>query len=156
MTTSAPVASTAPTERTAEPDDSKPTTTTTKKAGGGGGGATTTTTAKQATPAAKVESLSVVKKPSCPVQGTQDAPFSSPGEPVVIAWKVTGAPGAAIAVDNPSVYGGYGSDYPASGQLELSFPCEGTSGSTTHTYTVWPQGAKSSPKTITVSARNNP
>jgi hypothetical protein len=99
--------------------------------------------------------LSVAKQPTCPVHGTTDAPFSSPGTDVTIAWKVTGAGGAALAVDNPTVYGAYGM-YDAAGQLSLSFPCNTTPGKTTHTYTVWPSGNKNVSKTITVSATNNP
>lgn len=128
----------------------------------GGSAATTsrrpavTSTAKQHVPARpRIESFTVVSEPSCPVVGTPDAPFSSPGAGVVIAWKISGAEGAAISVDNPGVYASYGGDYPATGQLELSFPCDGGSGETTHTYTVWPKGAEGVSKTLTVSARGD-
>jgi hypothetical protein len=104
-----------------------------------------------AAPAAKVTALRVAQQPSCPVQGTADAPFSKPGTDVTITWTVTGASGAAIAVDNPDVYGAYGSDFPASGSMAFAFPCE-PKGTTKHTYTVWPAGAKDAPKSITVSA----
>ncbi len=116
--------------------------------GGGNGGAA------PGAPAPAIQSLRVVTQPSCPVHGTPDAPASSPGNPVTIAWSVTGAGGAALAVDNPDVYGAYGSSYPAKGQLELPFGCN-AAGTTTHTYTVWPAGAKGTSKTITVSARAN-
>jgi hypothetical protein len=106
------------------------------------------------TPAATV-TISVVKQPTCPVHGTPDAPFSSPGTDAVISWKVTGANGAAIAVDNPNIYGAYGM-YGATGQLSLAFGCDTTPGKTTHTYTVWPAGIKNVSKTISVSATNNP
>jgi hypothetical protein len=99
--------------------------------------------------------ISVVKQPTCPVHGTPDAPFSSPGSDAVISWKVTGATGAALAVDNPGVYAAYGT-YEATGQLSLAFGCSGTSGKSTHTYTVWPAGIKNVFKTISVSATNNP
>jgi hypothetical protein len=114
-----------------------------------------TTSAKPASTeaTAKVESLAVVRKPSCPVVGTPDAPYSRPGVDVVIAWKVTGAPGAALAVDNPTVYGAYGT-YGATGQLELAFTCSGGTGTTSHTYTIWPQGTPGVSKTITVTAQN--
>jgi hypothetical protein len=116
---------------------------------------TTTTTSHQPT-GPVIVSFTVVQRPSCPINGTPDAPFSKPGVPVIIAWKITGAAGAAIAVDNPTLYGAYGKDYPATGQLELSFPCSGTTGQTTHKYTVWPKDAKTISKTLTVSAQNNP
>jgi hypothetical protein len=102
-------------------------------------------------PAAKVTALRVAQQPSCPIQGTTDAPFSKPGTDVKIAWTVTGAAGAAIAVDNPGTYGAYGSDFPASGSMSFAFPCE-AKGTTKHTYTVWPAGVKDAPKSITVSA----
>jgi hypothetical protein len=88
------------------------------------------------------------------VHGTPDAPYSAPGTDVAIAWSVTGAKGAAIAVDNPGVYGAYGSDFGASGKLTLSFPCDGQ-GTTTHTYTVWPAGTHDVSRTITVSAHSD-
>lgn len=117
---------------------------------------TTTTTTSHPPAGPVIVSFTVVQKPSCPINGTPDAPYSKPGTPVIIAWKITGAAGAAIAVDNPTLYGAYGKDYPATGQLELSFPCSGTTGQTTHKYTVWPKDAKTISKTLTVSAQNNP
>ncbi len=133
------------------------------KAGSASGTKTTTTTAKKATTTtttnagsgAKVVSLTVVKAPSCPVVAKPGAPFSSPGNGVTIAWKITGAEGAAVSIDTPGGYGTYGSDYPAAGQLELSFPCETTPGKTTHTYTVSAKGMKSVFKNLSVSATNN-
>lgn len=103
-------------------------------------------------PTARIESFRVVTAPVCPVTGTPDAPFTTPGNGVTIAWTVTGADGAAISVDDPGRYGAYGSSYPASGRLELSFSCT-PSGTTTHTYTVWPAGAEGVSQTLTVSAR---
>jgi hypothetical protein len=102
--------------------------------------------------AAKVTALSVTRQPSCPVQASPGAPFSQPGTDVEISWTVTGAPGAAVAVDNPGVYGAYGAGYPAKGSLRLAFPCDPT-GTTKHTYTVWPSGVTDTSKSITVSAR---
>ncbi|MGQ0839059.1 hypothetical protein [Actinokineospora sp.] len=131
---------------TAKPAGSR-TPTTTKKI------TTTTTTSRGG--GARIDSFTVVRKPTCPVVGTPDAPFSSPGQGVIIAWKVSGAEGAALAVDSPGVYGAYGSDHPVSGQLELSFPCNATPGTTSHTYTVWPKDAKTVAKTLTVTATNN-
>jgi hypothetical protein len=106
------------------------------------------------TAAAKVTALRATQQPTCPVRGTAAAPFSEPGTDVKIAWTVTGAPGAAVAVDDPDVYGAYGADFPASGSLSLAFPCEAT-GTTKHTYTVWPAGAHDAPRSITVSARSD-
>ncbi len=72
---------------------------------------------------------------------------------MTISWSVSGAGGAAIAVDNPDTYAAYGSDYPASGSLTLPFGCD--AGTTTHTYTVWPAGAKNVSKTISASAHSD-
>jgi hypothetical protein len=73
---------------------------------------------------------------------------------VTATWRVTGADGAAIAVDNPDIYGAFGSDYPATGRQELPFSCG--SGTTKHTYTLWPAGAKSVSRTISISATPTP
>ena len=106
------------------------------------------------TPSPRITSFRVVQQPTCPVHGTPDAPFSKPGTDIVIAWSVTGAKGAAIAVDNPGVYGAYGSDYPVSGKLSLPFGCD-SAGTTTHSYTVWPAGAHNVSRTITASAHSD-
>jgi hypothetical protein len=114
--------------------------------GGGGGGGNTA-------PAPKITKFVISKQPSCPVHGTPDAPFSSPGNDVTISWSVAGADGAAIAVDNPGTYAAYGT-YGSSGSLTLPFGCtDGTT--TTHTYTVWPAGAKNVSKTISASAHSD-
>jgi hypothetical protein len=57
------------------------------------------------------------------VHGTPDAPFSTPGTGVTIEWSVTGTDGAALAVDDPTTYGAYGTSYPAEGRQELPFAC---------------------------------
>jgi hypothetical protein len=106
------------------------------------------------TPSPRITSFRVVRQPTCPVHGTPDAPFSKPGTDVVIAWSVTGTKAAAIAVDNPGVYGAYGSDYPASGKLSLPFGCD-NGGTTTHSYTVWPAGTHNVSRTITASAHSD-
>lgn len=124
----------------------------TQHSGSGSGGSGS----GHSTPAATVVHLTVAQQPACPVTGTPDAPFSSPGQDAVISWTVSGADGAAIGVDNPGTYGAYGSNYPASGTQSFAFGCEGDSGSSSHTFTVWPKGHPEISKTITVSARNNP
>ncbi|HEY0813905.1 MAG TPA: hypothetical protein VGE11_11560 [Pseudonocardia sp.] len=113
-------------------------------AGGGGG---------NPAPAPKITKFVISKQPSCPVHGTTDAPFSAPGNDVEISWTVTGASGAAIAVDDPGTYAAYGT-YGTSGSLTLPFGC--TDGkTTTHSYTVWPAGAKNVSKTISASAHSD-
>lgn len=143
-------------ETTTSSSTAPPSTTAGKKANSTPTQRTTTTTGKPSasTPKDGID-LTVVTQPSCPVHGTPDAPFSSPGNDITIAWKVAGADQAALAVDNPKTYAAYGT-YPAADQLTLPFTCDGTTGSTTHTYTIWPAGDPTKSKTITVSARNNP
>jgi hypothetical protein len=121
-------------------------------AGGGSGGQGSAPAPSAPTP--KITSFRVVQQPSCPVHGTPDAPFAKPGSDVVIAWSVSGAKGAAIAVDDPGTYGAYGSDYPASGKLSLPFGCD-SQATTTHRYTVWPAGAKNVSRTISASAHSD-
>ncbi len=157
-TTSGSVTVTSPTETSAAANDDPSVQAasgkSTKQTSTSSSRSTSTTTSTPPPPAATV-TLSVVKQPSCPVHGTPEAPFSSPGNPVTISWKVTGANGAALAVDNPTLYGAYGM-YGATGQMEFSFGCDTKPGKTSHTYTVWPAGFKNISKTITVSATNNP
>lgn len=119
-----------------------------------GGSNTGGSTTGGGTPAAKITSFTVVQQPTCPVHGTPGAPFSSPGTDVKIAWTVTGAKGAALAVDDPGRYGAYGSDYPAGGSLSLPFGCDAT-GTTSHTFTVWPAGSPGVSRSLTVSARSD-
>ena len=140
-------------KKTTKPTTPKPTATTTPKPTTTPTYPTTTTTTKPHH--ASVVSFTVVTQPSCPVNPKPGAPFHSPGSPVVIAWKVTGAPKAALSVDNPGLYGSYTKDLPATGQLELSFPCGNTPGKTSHTYTIYPAGFPHVYKTLTVSAQNN-
>ncbi len=122
--------------------------------GSGGSGSDGTRPGAGGAAAPAITSFRVVSQPTCPVHGSPDAPFSSPGTPVTIAWSVTGADGAAIAVDDPGRYGAYGASYPAKGQLELPFGCDAT-GITTHTFTVWPAGAEGTSRSVTVSARSD-
>ncbi len=123
--------------------------------GGSNGGGSATggqSGGSRSTPA--IASFRVVSQPVCAVHGTPDAPFSTPGKGVTIAWSVTGVDGAALAVDNPTTYGAYGTSYPAKGQQEFPFAC--TPGTTTsHTFTVWPAGAEGTSRTLTVSAHSD-
>jgi hypothetical protein len=113
---------------------------------GSGGGPTA--------PSPKITKFVISKQPSCPVNpNSNPGHVSSPGNDVTISWTVTGADGAAIAVDNPDTYAAYGM-YGSSGSLTLPFGCtDGTT--TTHTYTVWPAGAKNVSKTISASAHSD-
>ena len=105
-------------------------------------------------PAPQITSFRVVQQPTCPVHGTPDAPYSSPGTDVVIAWTVTGAKGAAIAVDNPGIYGR------TAATTRRAASCRCPSAATPReppptSYTVWPAGAHDVSRTITASAHSD-
>lgn len=126
-----------------------PTTTSTHTSGGGGGG-----------PAVV---FSVKQKPSCPIVGTSDAPFSQPGQDIVLQWQTSGgATGVALSIDDPNFFktyhsGSYGS-YGTSGTIDLAFQCDATvQPNTTHTYTLdTTGGGTSAEKTLTVTVPTSP
>jgi hypothetical protein len=95
---------------------------------------TTHTTSPAATTSGpRIVSFKLTQQPRCP-EGT--AVFRAPAVPARIAWKVTGAGGVALSVDNPDLVGAYG-NYETEGSLEFMFSCGGPVGSTeTHTYTI--------------------
>jgi hypothetical protein len=102
----------------------------------------------------------VAQQPLCPIVGTSAAPYSRPEQPVRLAWKVTGASGIALSIDDPTFFqqhhsGTYGS-YGTQGTIDLSFPCatNTTKRTTTHTYTINTLGGNSKGKTISVTAQN--
>ena len=81
----------------------------------------------------QIVQFKVTQQPRCP-EGT--AVVRAPSVPVRISWKVTGAGGVALSVDNPDLVGAYG-NYETEGSLEFTFSCGGPIGSTeTHTYTI--------------------
>jgi len=93
----------------------------------------------------------VLQQPACPVVGTTDAPFSTPGQPVVIGWKVTGTTKVALAMDG----GLYGSDYGPEDQQAINFTCDTSKPKTSHTYTITTSGGganKSQTITVTISS----
>jgi hypothetical protein len=103
----------------------------------------------------------VTQQPLCPITGTSDAPYSRKEQPVRLAWKVTGASGIALSIDDPDFFkqhhsGTYGS-YGAEGTVELSFPCstDPNKRTVTHTYTINTLGDNSKGKTISVTAQNS-
>jgi hypothetical protein len=93
----------------------------------------TSTTPSATTSGPRIVSFKITQQPKCP-EGT--AVFRAPAVPARIAWKVTGAGGVALSVDNPNLVGAYG-NYETEGSLEFTFSCGGPVGSTeTHTYTI--------------------
>lgn len=101
---------------------------------------------------AQIVSFTVVQQPRC-ASGTTK--YETPAVPAKVAWKVTGATGIAMSVDDPHRVGSYG-DYDAEGTLEFTFSCGGAVGSTeTHRYTLTTTGGSGQPKskTLTVSTK---
>jgi hypothetical protein len=87
---------------------------------------------------AKIVSFTLVQKPKC-AEGT--AVFRAANVPAIIKWKITGATGAALSVDdNTHTAGTYGPE-PLSGTETFTFGCKGPVGSTEkHTYAVYTVG----------------
>jgi hypothetical protein len=129
---------------------------------GGTGGTTTSkpptpkasTTPKSSPSAATgpvIVSFKVLQQPACPVVGTTDAPFSTPGQPVIVGWKVTGATKVALSMDG----GLYGSNYGPEDQETVNFTCDTSKPKTSHTYTITTSGggaSKSQTLTVTISS----
>jgi hypothetical protein len=110
-------------------------------------------------PGPRIVSFTVKQHPQCAIVGTSAAPYSQPEKPVVLAWKVTGASGIALSIDDPNFFKKYHSgswhNYGQEGTVELPFPCTDTTRqSTTHTYTLDTLGDNSKEKTISVTAQN--
>jgi hypothetical protein len=102
-------------------------------------------------PGPVIVSFKVLQQPACPVAGTSDAPFSTPGQPVILAWKVTGATKVALSMDG----GLYGSDYRPEDQQSLYFQCDTSRTKTTHTYTITTSGggaSRSQTLSVTISS----
>jgi hypothetical protein len=113
-----------------------------------------TPTKTTATPAGpQIVSFKLVQKPKC-AEGT--AVFRAPAVPAIIKWKITGATGAALSVDDPTnTPGTYGPE-PLSGTETFEFGCAGPVGTVEkHTYAIWTVGGdgKQRSKTITATAK---
>jgi hypothetical protein len=110
---------------------------------------------------AQIAYFKVTHQPACPVVATADAPFSAPGQDLTIAWKVTGATGVALSVDNPNYYasnkqGSFGSYGPEQSQT-IGFGCDTSKPNSTHTYTINTTGGGASKSmTITVTVPSKP
>lgn len=101
---------------------------------------------------AQIVSFTIVQQPRCPTGTTK---YETPAVPLKISWKVTGATGIALSVDDPDRVGSYG-NYGTEGTLEFTFSCGGAVGSTeTHRYTLTTAGGSGHPKakTLTVSTK---
>lgn len=101
---------------------------------------------------AQIVSFEVVQHPRC-ASGT--TAYETPAVPLKIRWKVTGATGVALSVDDPNRVGSYG-NYGPEETMEFTFSCGGAVGSTeTHKYTIHTTGGsgQAKSKTLTVSTK---
>ncbi|GAA0931201.1 hypothetical protein [Virgisporangium aurantiacum] len=97
---------------------------------------------------AQIVSFEIVQQPRC-ASGTTK--YETPAVPLKIRWKVTGATGVALSVDDPHRVGSYGS-YGLEETMEFTFSCGGAVGSTeTHKYTITTTGGSGEPKSKTLS-----
>jgi hypothetical protein len=95
--------------------------------------------------------LRIAQKPKC-AEGT--AVFRADPVPLIIEWKITGATGGALSVDDPTNTPGTYGPVELKGSQEFMFSCSGEVGSKeTHTYALYTVGnGKVRSKTITASA----
>jgi hypothetical protein len=134
------------------------------QSGNGGkthGSPSASASASAAASGAQIVYFKVTHQPACPVVATADAPFSAPGQDLTIAWKVTGATGVALSVDNPNYYasnnrGSFGSYGPEQSQT-IGFGCDTSVPNSTHKYTINTTGGGASKSmTITVTVPSSP
>src|SRR5690348_6932474 len=106
---------------------------------------------KPAVRKARIVYLRIAQKPKC-AEGT--AVFRADPVPLVIEWKITGATGGALSVDDPTNTPGTYGPVELKGKQEFLFSCSGEVGSKeTHTYALYTVGnGKVRSKTITASA----
>lgn len=122
------------------------------KSAGAGKGDGTGGNNKQNGHGAEIVSFTVVQQPRC-ASGTTK--YETPAVPLKISWKVSGATGVALSVDDPHRVGSYG-NYGLEETMEFTFSCGGAVGSTeTHKYTITTTGGSGEPKskTLTVSTK---
>lgn len=97
-----------------------------------------------------IVSFKVTHQPTCPVAATASSPSGTPGQPVTLAWNVTGAAQITLAIDDPA-HTGSGATYNARSSVTLAFPCDPTNlANNSHIYAIT---AGTVSKTITVSAK---
>jgi hypothetical protein len=101
---------------------------------------------------ATIVSFKLTQKPKC-AEGT--AVFRAPAVPAIIKWKITGATGAALSVDDPTHTAGTYGPEPVSGTETFEFSCAGPVGTTEkHTYAIYTVGGgKQHSSTITATAK---
>ncbi|MFY1593580.1 hypothetical protein [Micromonospora sp. WMMD737] len=100
----------------------------------------------------RIVHLRVARQPKC-AEGT--AVFRADPVPLVIEWKITGATGGALSVDDPTNTPGTYGPVDLEGSQEFLFSCTGDVGSTeTHTYALYTVGGGPvRSATVTASAK---
>ncbi|MCO8277920.1 hypothetical protein M1L60_45845 [Actinoplanes sp. TRM 88003] len=107
---------------------------------------------KPAVRKARIVYLRIAQKPKC-AEGT--AVFRADPVPLIIEWKITGATGGALSVDDPTNTPGTYGPVELTGSQEFQFSCSGEVGSKeTHTYALYTVGGQGPvrSKTVKVSA----
>lgn len=99
----------------------------------------------------RIAYLRIARKPKC-AEGT--AVFRAEAVPLIIEWKITGATGGALSVDDPTNTPGTYGPVELKGSQEFSFSCTGEVGTTeTHTYALYTVGGGPvRSKTVTATA----
>jgi hypothetical protein len=99
-----------------------------------------------------IVSFKLVQKPKC-AEGT--AVFRAKAVPMIIEWKISGATGGALSVDDASHTPGTYGPVELNGTEEFGFTCAGPTGTVEkHTYAIYTVGGgKQRSKTITVKAK---
>ena len=123
-----------------------------KSAGSGTGKGNSTGGTNTGHGGAQIVNFTIVQQPRC-ASGTTK--YETPAVPLKISWKVTGATGVALSVDDPHRVGSYGS-YGLEETMEFTFSCGGAVGSTeTHKYTITTTGGsgEARSKTLAVSTK---
>jgi hypothetical protein len=72
------------------------------------------------------------QQPKCTASGPQ---------PAIIEWKVSGATGVALSVDNPGVVGSYRKYSGTTGSETLHVSCQPAGGTESHVYTIYTTGS---------------
>lgn len=108
-------------------------------------------TSKAHTPDGPRVQLRIARAPKC-AEGT--AVFRAEPVPLVLTWKITGATGGALSVDDATTTPGTYGEVDLEGSMEFRFSCSGEVGSTeTHTYALYTVGGgPQRSATVTASA----
>ncbi|MBB4693200.1 hypothetical protein [Paractinoplanes abujensis] len=107
--------------------------------------------AKKAAPRGpRIVSFRIAQKPKC-AEGT--AVFRADPVPLIIEWRITGAAGGALSVDDPTHTPGTYGQVELKGSQEFLFSCSGEVGTKeTHTYALYTVGGTGPARVKTIKA----